>query len=517
MRAVVPLIARVVARRRDTAELWRYYWDTIEACMPGEAVLAELRAAGFVVGAAQPPARHLLRIHRGQAGRSGGMNRHAAPERRGELARLGRGDAEPTHCDVVVIGGGPAGSTIAALLAQQGRNVVLLEKATHPRFHIGESLLPSNVELFERLGVREQVEAIGMPKWGIEFVSPDHAHRSYLEFADAWDKSQPYAWQVRRSELDELLFRNAAARGATALEGCRVRDVAFDADGADVEAETVERPAPLARPLRRRCLRAATRCSPTSCAASTRTRATTARRCSATYRGARRLDGKREGNISVMWFRHGWFWFIPLADGTTSVGVVCWPHYLKSRDKPLREFFADTIAMCPELAERLRGATLVDDQVHATGNYSYSSDHACGDRYLLLGDAYTFIDPMFSSGVYLAMRNAFDGVEVVATRLDQPAASAQRARRRYEALARKGPDEFSWFILRVTNPTIRQLFMYPQNPLRVQEALLSLLAGDLYGRSPIQPSLWVLKAIYYLISLRHLPRSLRAGACAGAT
>ena len=140
-------------------------------------------------------------------------------------------------CDVLVIGGGPAGSTIAALLATQGRQVVLLEKAHHPRFHIGESLLPSNVELFERLGVREQVEQIGMPKFGIEFVSPDHEHRSAVEFAEAWDKSQPSAWQVRRSELDELLFRNAATRGATTLEGCRVREVDFDADGATVQAE----------------------------------------------------------------------------------------------------------------------------------------------------------------------------------------------------------------------------------------------------------------------------------------
>ncbi len=209
-----------------------------------------------------------------------------------------------------------------------------------------------------------------------------------------------------------------------------------------------------------------------------------------------------------MWFEHGWFWFIPLADGTTSVGAVCWPRYLKTRDKPLQDFFADTIAMCPELADRLRGAELVDDQVHATGNYSYNCDHACGDRYLLLGDAYTFIDPMFSSGVYLAMRNAFDGVDVVATRLDRPLEAA-RARSRYEALARRGPDDFSWFIFRVTNPTIRQLFMYPQNTLRVKEALLSLLAGDLYGRSPIRPSLLALKAIYYLVSLRHLPRSFR--------
>ncbi len=412
------------------------------------------------------------------------------------------------ECDVLIIGGGPGGSTMGALLAQQGRRVVVLEKASHPRFHIGESLLPSNAELFDRLGVRDQVERIGMPKWGIEFISPDHAHRSHLEFADAWDKSQPYAWQVRRSQLDELLFRNATARGAETHEGWHVRNVTFDADGASIEAgcdgngrahwraafvvDASGRDTVLANKLR--CKQKNPRHNTSALFGH--------------YTGAQRLTGRREGNISLMWFKHGWFWFIPLADGTTSVGVVCWPYYLKTRNKPLPEFFADTIAMCPQLAERLADAALVGGEVHATGNYSYSSDHASGDRYLLLGDAYSFIDPMFSSGVYLAMRNAFDGVPVVEARLDDPA-RARAARKRYEALIRKGPAEFSWFIFRVTNPTIRQLFMYPANPLRVKEALLSLLAGDLYGRSPIQPSLWVLKAIYYVISLRHLPRSFR--------
>lgn len=110
------------------------------------------------------------------------------------------------------------------------------------------------------------------------------------------------------------------------------------------------------------------------------------------FRGAKRLEGRREGNISIFWFAHGWFWFIPLADGSTSFGAVCWPHYLKSRNQPLQQFFADTVALSPALAERLQGATLIDDQVRATGNYSYRADRCVGDRFLMLGDTYAFVE-----------------------------------------------------------------------------------------------------------------------------
>ncbi|WP_397409062.1 NAD(P)/FAD-dependent oxidoreductase [Polaromonas sp.] len=411
-----------------------------------------------------------------------------------------------SSCDVLVVGGGPAGSTITALLAAQGRDVVLLEKAHHPRFHIGESLLPANVELFERLGVRDQVDRIGMPKWGIEFVSPEHAHCSYIEFADAWDKSMPSAWQVRRSELDELLFRNAATRGAKTLEGCTVRDVSFDAEGATVQAEMDDG---AKRSWRARFVVDASG-RDTLLANKLRSKAKSKEHNSTALFGhftnVERLEGKREGNISICWFPHGWFWFIPLADGTTSVGAVCWPYYLKSREKPLREFFMDTIAMAPELKRRLASATLVDEAVHATGNFSYSSTHATGDRYLMLGDAFTFIDPMFSSGVYLAMHSAFDGAELVATALDQPA-DLPAVRKSFEAMMRKGPSEYSWFIYRVTNPTIREMFMHPANPLRVKEALLSLLAGDIFGKTPFWGRLRMFKAIYYGISLANFRRT----------
>jgi len=409
-------------------------------------------------------------------------------------------------CEVLVVGGGPAGSTIAALLAERGRHVLLLEKEHHPRFHIGESLLPANAPLFDALGVRAEVERFGMAKYGVEFVSPEHSHQAMIEFSEAWDKTMPYAWQVRRSELDEVLFRNAAAKGAIAIEGCRVRRVSFDAEGASVEAERDDgvrmtwrtrfvvdasgRNTLLANQLR--------------CKEKNRKHSSSA--LFAHFKGAQRLPGKAEGNITIFWFEHGWFWFIPLADGTTSIGAVCWPYYLKSRTKPVPEFFRDTIAMCPALATRLERAEIVSD-VQATGNYSYSSSVSSGERYLLLGDAYAFIDPVFSSGVLLAMKSGFAGVEVVEATLDRPREAA-RARRAYDKLVRLGPRKFSWFIFRVSSPTMREFFMYPQNPLRVKEALLSLLAGDIYGKTPIGFSIFALKAMYYFVSLGQLGRSL---------
>ena len=414
------------------------------------------------------------------------------------------------RCDVLVVGGGPAGATISALLAERGRDVVMLEKAQHPRFHIGESLLPANVQLFDRLGLRAQIEAIGMPKWGVEFVSPDHAERSFVEFADAWDKSMPYAWQVRRSQMDELLFRNAAAKGARALEGHRVREVAFDADGATVQVELDDG----ARQTWRTKFLVDASGRDTLLANHFKCKEKNPRHNSSAlyghFTGAQRLEGKLEGNITILWFDHGWFWFIPLADGTTSIGAVCWPYYLKSRHKkPLAEFFRDTIALCPELERRLASAALVDDAVYATGNYAYSSTHCSGERYLMLGDAYAFIDPVFSSGVYLAMQSGFEGADTVEIALDRPREYAS-ARRRFDKMMRHGPREFSWFIFRVTNPTMREFFMDPRNPLRVKEALLSLLAGDIYGKTPIWGSIRIMKALYYLVSIGNLRRTLRA-------
>src|SRR5580658_7989618 len=133
--------------------------------------------------------------------------------------------------DVLIIGGGPAGSTAAALLARSGHRVTLIEKARHPRFHIGESLLPANLPLLEQLGVADEVRAIGMQKWGAEFISPWDGRQQDFRFSEAWDKSMPYAYQVRRSEFDRILIRHAERAGAEVIEGARVCEV--DLEGSD--------------------------------------------------------------------------------------------------------------------------------------------------------------------------------------------------------------------------------------------------------------------------------------------
>ena len=411
--------------------------------------------------------------------------------------------------DVVIVGGGPAGSTAAILLAQRGHRVVLLEKARHPRFHIGESLLPANLPLFERLGVAGQIRSIGMKKIGAEFVSHAHGHSETFLFAEAWNKSMPSAYQVRRSEFDAILIRRAAECGVTVVEGCRARQV--DLSGARTGVEADIEGGPRLHWDASFILDASGRDTliANQLAAKLRNKRHASAALYAHFVGAQRYSGDREGIISLYWFEHGWFWFIPLADGATSIGAVVWPYYMKSRNNPLRQFFLDTIQQCRPLADRLAHASLVSE-VEATGNYSYTASHTYGRNYLLLGDAYAFIDPVFSSGVWFAMHSGVAGAQALDICLRTPA-RAGSALKAFDRAVRRGPRKFSWFIYRISAPTMREFFMKPRNILKTKEALLSLLAGDIFDETPIWPSIAAFKILYGISSLFNWRRSL-AGA-----
>ncbi len=405
------------------------------------------------------------------------------------------------ECDVLVIGGGPAGTTVAPLLAEKGYRVVLLEKAHHPRFHIGESLLPANLPLFERLGVADEIRAIGMEKWGAEFVSPHHDMPQVFHFAEAWDKSMPYAYQVRRAEFDTILLRNAERLGVEVHEGCKAQAVDFPAEGG-VRVRSRADDGHECEWQARFLVDASGRDTFLANRFQIKHR-NPKHNSSAVYghfAGARRHEGQAAGNITIFWFEHGWFWFIPMQNDITSIGMVTWPYYMKTKgERSLEQFLRDGLAMCPALAERLQDARLVNE-VEATGNFSYVSERNHGPNYLLLGDAYAFIDPVFSSGVLLAMNSGVIGAEAIDTCLRQPA-QAPAALQRFDRLMQHGPKHFSWFIYRVTNPIMRDFFMGPKNIFRVKEALLSVLAGDIFGKTPIWRSVGIFKLLYYIANV----------------
>lgn len=404
------------------------------------------------------------------------------------------------YSDVLVMGGGPAGSATATRLARMGYSTTLLEKDHHPRFHIGESLLPLSLPYLEDLGVLPEVEAIGLRKYAAEFHSVYHGRHIAFPFAEAVRDDYPYAYEVRRSEFDEILFRNAEKHGVKIIEGCRVDQANFNQDRLESVAAWDDAGSRIN--FNARFFVDATG-RDTFLASALGSKKKNPKHQSAAiyahYEGAVRNQGEAEGNIAIYWFDKGWFWMIPLKGGTMSVGAVLKPEYLKSRTVPLEDFMADTIAMCPGVTRRLQHAERTTP-VTGTGNYSYRSSRMFGQNYLLVGDAYAFIDPVFSSGVHLALHGAFRASETVATILENPKMTTH-ALRLYEKDIVRGIDRFAWFIYRVTTPAIRDLFMNPRNFFNMRQGIISVLAGDLFRKTPIDRPLLVFQCVYRIKSL----------------
>ena len=225
------------------------------------------------------------------------------------------------------------------------------------------------------------------------------------------------------------------------------------------------------------------------------------------FRGVGRREGPDAGNITVERFAHGWMWLIPLRDDVMSVGAVCFPEYLKQRRGDNESFLMQTLQGTPSVWTRMQHAERVAP-VHVTGNYSYTCARMTGTGWVMVGDAYAFIDPVFSSGVYLGMNSAEQAAEVVDGALRDPSTEA-RLQRAMEKRLRRGLKHFSWFIYRFNTPVMERLFAQPRNTFQVEQAVISMLAGDVFDNKPVLRRLRLFRLIYALNALQLAPRAFR--------
>jgi flavin-dependent dehydrogenase len=405
--------------------------------------------------------------------------------------------------DIVIIGGGPAGSTAAAFLAMKGRQVVLVEKEAHPRFHIGESLLPRNLDVFERLGVLEQVRGIGVHKPGAQFVSDRTGRSCAFPFANALNRDRTHAWQVKRAELDALLFANAVKHGATAFEETRVTDVQLGKDGqrAIVKARTKDGGTVEWQP--RYLLDASGRdtfmASRMNVKDSNKYNNTAA--MYAHFTGVTRLEGDLPGYISIHLAEDGWFWLIPLQNEITSIGFVGNQSAWKGRSGTAQELFASRIASSPTVAARTTGAIMVSE-VFSTANYSYRARQGNGDSFLMIGDAYGFVDPMFSTGVLMAMTAGELGAKTADAWLDNSARGQKMADKTNRELA-LAMDRISWLIYRINDPVMRTMFMSPSNRFYMRDGIINMLAGNLRGNLRSVGPIICFKLAYHFLTALH--------------
>jgi flavin-dependent dehydrogenase len=414
-------------------------------------------------------------------------------------------DAAADICDVAVIGGGPAGSTAATLLARKGYKVIALEKERHPRFHIGESLLPMNLPVFERLGVLDKVRAMGVFKPGADFEAKNERGYNNYAFSRAIGNSPPHSYQVWRQDFDQMLYEHARETGADAREGHEVLAVE-QVNSRETRLEVLADDGRSYRIQARYVIDASGRDA--FLASKKQLRRKNMEHQSAAifghFRGAVPRVGEDAGNISIYRFAYGWMWMIPLPDGVMSIGAVCRPEYLKQRKGRTAEFLLETLHQNAALKARLQRAELIGE-VRVTGNYSYDSKQMGGPGWVLIGDAFAFLDPVFSTGVFLAMSGAEQAAEVVDTALREPKREAKMLRK-MERRQRAGMARFSFFIYRFNGPVLTQMFRQPRNVWQLEQGVISMLAGDLFDSPKVLRRLSLFKVVYALTGLRNWRR-----------
>jgi flavin-dependent dehydrogenase len=415
-------------------------------------------------------------------------------------------EGQPFDCDVVVAGGGPAGAAAAAWLTREGRRVILFERDQFPRFHIGESLLASVNDVLDAIGAEGLVRQAGFPqKWGATFMTADGGNQRYADFSVAPGVRAPQTWQVPRAAFDELLLRHAASCGAEVRERHRVLDVELDMDGVTVSVQGSEGTEG-ARAVRARALiDASGRGSLLSRKFSLRIDEPRLANLAlfSHYSGVSRQQGRRSGDIRIVArYDLGWFWLIPISGELVSVGVVL----PRAAARELRDLepgplldrmIADTPAVASLLANARR-----EWPVRVEKDFSFGSRAYAGDRWVLAGDAGSFLDPVFSTGVAIALESGLEAAQAVADGLRTGDLSARQFRR-FERRQRRRYLSFRRFVLGFYTPEFRDLFFNEEPPQRMFRSLVTVFAG--YWHPSLTTRTWV-RLFFLLVRLQRWVR-----------
>jgi flavin-dependent dehydrogenase len=406
--------------------------------------------------------------------------------------------------DVAIVGGGPAGSTAAALLARAGRRVIVFEREKFPRFHIGESLLPFSMKAFDRLGLHEKFLHAGfMKKFGGEIVGACSETGSKFYFKDGFRSQTDHAYQVTRGDFDKLLLDHAAECGADVHERTAVDRIDFSEE----DVQLAIRSNGSSRSIRARyIIDASGRTSVLGRQFKIKKTYDHLQKLSifAHYDDVWRADGI-DGTLTVL-IRSidRWFWLIPLSAERTSVGVVLDSDTFKKSKLSAEDFLEQALAEQPIISKRMANARRAS-QVYVEADFSYRSASLYGDRWLLAGDAAGFIDPIFSSGVFLAV---FSG-ELAADALDEVLDHPQKAKRlfpKYERTVNRAMDVYLRFVNAWYTKEFIEVFLSPRGTrsvLGLAPAVNAVLGGNVGNSFPIRWRMWV---FYFLVWLqRHHP------------
>jgi geranylgeranyl reductase family protein len=320
-------------------------------------------------------------------------------------------ESNSNHYDVIVMGGGPAGSSVASILSREGRKVLLFEKEEFPRHHIGESLMTDTYWTFQRMGFLDKLKnSPFVRKYSVQFANSIGKESRPFYFFEANHHESAVTWQVTRAVFDKMLIEHAEDQGAAVFQGTSVKQVLFDGDRA-IGVEALMKDGSSRKFYAKVVVDATGQSAMLSNRFGWRVRDQKLKKAVlySYFKGAMREPDLNGGATLVLRTEAGsggWFWYIPLEDDITSVGIVADPSYLhKNRGKDLAKIFHEEIEKCEPCRRRVEGATRVD-KIYSIIDYSYRSKECAGNGFLLIGDAYGFLDPIYSSGVLLALKMA---------------------------------------------------------------------------------------------------------------